>query len=116
MQRSTLYNSSLWIVLPSQWSQLSHACELWSQRDEGVNPTSIVALFFALLKLTLHLGNGVGGIHLALGVPGFTQAVLPALRYSWAVRGLWASAGLKKKKSILFFGWVGSSLLHMGFL
>ena len=82
-----------------------------------MNPTSIIALFFALLKLTLHLGIGGGGVHLALGVPGFTQAVLPALRYSWAVRGLWASAELKKKKRIiLFFGCVGSSLLHMGFL
>ena len=68
-----------------------------------MNPTSIVALFFALLKLTLHLGNGGGGVHLALGVPGFTQAVLPALRYSWAVRGLWASAGLKKKKEYFIF-------------
>lgn len=78
-------------VLPNWWGQLSHGCGLWSQRDVGVSPTPIMALFLALLKLS-PLGEW-WGVHLALGSPGFTQAVLPALRYWWTVTGLRVSAG-----------------------
>ena len=40
---------------------------------------------------------------MALGVAGFTQSVLSAFRYLWAVRGQWASAGFKGKKIFLFY-------------